>query len=495
MQDVARQGIYFIKTVGIILSAGIFAMAAPLTDLFLREADLWWHIKSGQVMLATGHVPQVDTFSYTHEGQPWIAKEWLSQVIYAVVYDSAGWGGPLLLSAMVIALTAWLLYTSFTRNLQPIFAVLLVLFCQFMVVAVTAARPHVFTFPIAVAFTILLFGAARRMERPPFWALLLIVLWTNLHSSFAISFLIAGAAFLDYAQRSRIGDKRTLALWVLFLVLCPAVTLVNPYFIRPHIIALNLVNGIAIMDKISDWAPFTAPNNKAVEFGFMAVLFSITWSRARLTIGQIIFALFMLHMMLSYLRFIYLFFLLVPLVVLPEVVEAWPVLSMERWQQRARDSVECFVGRNSVIISGLVLLMSLSFAGFLLESGRAKPPEFVAISGALAFVERNVETHPSLKMRVLNGASFGGALIMKNIKTYIDGRMEQLFFGDFMTNYLDSGSASGMPQLQKILEDKSIGWTIFPPDSQRNTNLAKLPEWEKTYSDDYAVIYERKGRT
>ena len=275
MQDIARRGIYFTKTLGIILGAGLFMMAASLTDLFLREADLWWHIKSGQVMLATGHVPQVDTFSYTYEGQPWIAKEWLSQVIYAVVFDSAGWGGPLLLAAMMIASTAWLLYASFTRSLQPIFSVLLVLFCQFMVVAVIAARPHVFTFPIAVAFTILLFGAARRMERPPFWALLLIVLWTNLHSSFAISILIAGAAFLDYAQRSRIGDKRTLALWVLFLVLCPAVTLVNPYFIRPHIIALDLAKGIAIMDKISEWAPFTAPNNKAVEFGFMAVLFSL----------------------------------------------------------------------------------------------------------------------------------------------------------------------------------------------------------------------------
>ena len=47
-------------------------------------------------MLSTWAVPQVDTFSYTHEGQPWIAKEWLAQVIYAASWLAAGWAGPLI---------------------------------------------------------------------------------------------------------------------------------------------------------------------------------------------------------------------------------------------------------------------------------------------------------------------------------------------------------------------------------------------------------------
>ena len=493
MQDAARRGNNLIQAVGVVFAVAVFASVAPLTNMFLREGDLWWHIKSGQVMLGTGHVPQVDTFSYTYEGQPWIAKEWLAQIFYALVYDVAGWGGPLLLAALVVASTSWLLYTSFTRSLQPIFAVVLVLFCQLMVVGVTVARPHVFTFPIAVGFTMLLFGAARRLERPAFWSLILVVLWTNLHGTFPISFLIAGAAFLDYVERTRLKDRRGAALWVSFLILCPLVTLINPYFIKPHLITIQLANGIGVMDRISEWGPFTAPANNVIELGFMAVVFILIWSRARLTIGQIIFALFMLHMMFSYLRFIYLFFLLVPLVVLPDVVAEWPVLSIEHWLQRVRDRVEDFVGHYSVVISGLAMLAGLGFAGFLIETDRVEPPEFVAISGALAFLEQNGETHPALKMRVFNRAGLGGSLILKNIKTYIDGRVEQLFLGDFMTNYDKSGDAAGMPQLQKILEDKSIGWTIFPPDDQRNKNLAKLSEWEKTYADDYAVIFERKG--
>ena len=81
---------------------------------------------------------------------------------------------------------------------------------------------------------------------------------------------------------------------------------------------------------------------------------------------------------------------------------------------------------------------------------------------------------------------------MNNIKTYIDGRAEQLFLGTFMTNYLASGAPDDLSAMAKILEDTDIGWTIFPPQDPRNASLSKLADWHKTYEDQYAMIYERK---
>src|ERR1041384_5331848 len=45
-----------------------------------RDSDTGWHIRNGEAILANLTVPHVDHFSYTREGQPWFAWEWLSDV-------------------------------------------------------------------------------------------------------------------------------------------------------------------------------------------------------------------------------------------------------------------------------------------------------------------------------------------------------------------------------------------------------------------------------
>ena len=342
--------------------------------------------------------------------------------------------------------------------------------------------------------TWLIFDAARRGSEPSFWSLILVVLWANLHGSVPISLLIAGAAFLDYLDRSGFKDIATLKLWVLFLVLCPIVALINPYFYRPYVIAFELAQGIDVMGQISEWLPFTASGNRTMELGLLAILFPIIWSRARFSFGQVIFVIGALHMMLDHLRFQYVFFLLVPLVVMPEIVEALPILSMSQWQNKQRDRLETLLSLNRNLIIGGALAVCMVFATVLSVQNKVAPPESSSISSALAFVENNSSTHPALRMKVFNEYNFGGPLIMNNIKTYIDGRAEQLFLGTFMTNYLASGAPDDLSAMAKILEDTDIGWTIFPPQDPRNASLSKLADWHKTYEDQYAMIYERKIR-
>ena len=53
----------------------------------LADPDSHWHIAVGNWMLAHRTVPDVDPFSFTFLGEPWIAKEWLSQLLLALAYD------------------------------------------------------------------------------------------------------------------------------------------------------------------------------------------------------------------------------------------------------------------------------------------------------------------------------------------------------------------------------------------------------------------------
>src|SRR5258708_7180632 len=58
----------------------------------LADPDTHWHIAIGNWILETGWVPTVDSHSHTFLGQPWIAKEWLSQLLLALAYDAGGVG-------------------------------------------------------------------------------------------------------------------------------------------------------------------------------------------------------------------------------------------------------------------------------------------------------------------------------------------------------------------------------------------------------------------
>ena len=57
----------------------------------LADPDSHWHVTVGNWILAHGAVPTVDIYSFTFAGQPWIAKEWLSQILLALAYDVGGW--------------------------------------------------------------------------------------------------------------------------------------------------------------------------------------------------------------------------------------------------------------------------------------------------------------------------------------------------------------------------------------------------------------------
>ena len=79
----------------------VFGLLVPValgTSLTIfNDGDVRWHIAAGQWMIEHRAVPRVDPFSFTFAGQPWMAFEWGSQLIYASAYRLAG---PLILAGI-----------------------------------------------------------------------------------------------------------------------------------------------------------------------------------------------------------------------------------------------------------------------------------------------------------------------------------------------------------------------------------------------------------
>src|ERR1700747_254161 len=90
-----------------------FAFLMPLAFLFGRMAgvktlfsdcDTGWHIRTGEWIIAHHAVPTQDIFSFSKPGAPWFAWEWLSDVLFALLFRAAGFKGVLLMAGTIIAL-------------------------------------------------------------------------------------------------------------------------------------------------------------------------------------------------------------------------------------------------------------------------------------------------------------------------------------------------------------------------------------------------------
>jgi hypothetical protein len=88
------------------LAAGAVVFAAvQWVPVVVRDPDTPWHITVGEWILAHRAVPATDTFSFTALGRPWVAHEWLSEVILALAYRAAGWTGLMILTAALAGVT------------------------------------------------------------------------------------------------------------------------------------------------------------------------------------------------------------------------------------------------------------------------------------------------------------------------------------------------------------------------------------------------------
>ena len=186
----------------------------------LADGDTGWHIRTGDYILDHWAIPHHDIFSFSKAGQPWFAWEWGADVLFALLVRAGGLKALVLFCGLIVALFVTLLFRlALAQGANPFIALVLTLLAIGATSIHYLARPHIFTLvllPICLAIL---------QHNRHLWVLLpLIVLWTNLHGGF-LAFLACFALWWLTHRTAR------LALW---LLLCSAATLINPYGFHLH---------------------------------------------------------------------------------------------------------------------------------------------------------------------------------------------------------------------------------------------------------------------
>src|SRR5919204_454913 len=76
----------------------------------LNDADTGFHIRAGEYILHNFAIPNHDIFSYISPPLPWVAHEWLSEVIMALVHRFSGLTGIVIFFSFLIGVAYFVLF-------------------------------------------------------------------------------------------------------------------------------------------------------------------------------------------------------------------------------------------------------------------------------------------------------------------------------------------------------------------------------------------------
>ncbi|TQF38094.1 hypothetical protein UNPF46_17335 [Bradyrhizobium sp. UNPF46] len=450
----------------------IYALLLLAGPRLLGDPDSYSHIEVGRWIIAHGTLPTSDPFSFSMHGAPWITFEWLSEVIYAAVYAFAGWPGVVAIAAAAIALAFGLFTFFLLRELSPTLTLLMVIAALVLLAPHMLARPHVLALPLMVTWAAALVRCMDRGGPPPYWALPLLVLWTNLHGSVVLALGLIGPAVLEALLREERSEwPRVLLRWLPFSALALAASCLTPHGPEPLLMPLKTLGLGSALAWIGEWRPQDFSHVGGFELLLLGGIFALSRG-VTLPVVRALVVIGLLHFALAQIRNADLLAMLAPLYL------AAPLGRTFGGPSRI-DSDGSSRGLSLAAVAALAAISGLALARDI------RPAPNITPTAAIA------QTDLAKAGRVLNDYSFGGYLIYAGIPTFIDGRGE-LYGGPFIDRYNRALALIDLGDLLKLLDEYDIGATMLSPRTPAVAMLDRLPAWQRVYSDDVAVVHKRR---
>jgi hypothetical protein len=494
------------ETIGFLLIWG-FLMAYGSQKLF-RDPGTFWHLAVGQHILATHHFMSTDIFSFTFQGQPWVAHQWLMECLMARLNAAAGLDGLLILTATSLAmLYTWLLRRLLNGGLHPLLAALVL----GMALAASShhfhARPHVISIIcFALTYAWLVDFEARRVDlKGMLWLLPLFLLWSNSHgavlgglATFFLAICGWGAARL-LRQESPLDNWKEAALLAALFLGCALTALVNPYGWELPRTWLAIMRSPAVSGLIQEHASaFRTGDWTVVMFGviYLAALAGTKWPRVTWLLPVVWFGL-----ALSRVRHGPLF----AAAALLALAEMFPEIRWARWLA-ARGSV-CLglqpvepEGRRltatNLLIPALAVATAILVSQIGLPGGRPPGQRLVRLDPKhwpvelLPELKAYEKSHPP-GTPIFNDFRMGGFLIYytPGLRVFVDDRCE-LYGDDFLFPLLE-----GDPER---IEDwaKRYGFEMALTQAGSNFDryLRRARGWRLVREAAAGSLYQRVGK-
>ncbi len=498
------EDVIFLCMLGVVLSQG--------SGLF-GDGDTGWHIRTGEYILQTHSIPRQDFYSYTVSGTPWVAHEWLSEVVLAALHRYGGLMAVGVFTGLVISASIFILLRYMMRLGLNVFSVLVTIVFVSMVTKIHwLARPHIFSFFFTVAATIALERYEKGEIRHLYILAPMMFLWTNLHSGFVIGFALIGVYAIGNIFRAlwaasdairELGRARaTHLLWTGGLSL--VASSINPQGPAILLFPLRHVGMTLHINRISEWISPDFHNLFVFEVLVLFILLVLWLGVVRINSFEVSLLLLWAHLSFFSVRFVPLFALTqAPLIargvdgLAQHVRAALRAGHPLRWigDRLGRVSHDlCHQSREfdrhliAIVISAAVLIVGIEGGALGVYAALSIHHDKTAFPvGAVDFMEKN-----HFEGRLFHTDLYGGYLIYRlypRVKVAIDGRGEVYGRTGFFEKWLTVFDA--LPGWENILDEYHVGTVLWPSNKPTTALLRSSPEWALVYSDETASVFVR----
>jgi len=282
--------------------------------------------------------------------------------------------------------------------------------------------------------------------------------------------LIGPAALEALLDGKRSEWPRVLWRWLPFTALAVAACCLTPYGPGPLLVPLKTLGAGDALLWISEWRPQDFGHFGAFEFLLLAGIFALSRG-VTMPMVRVLVLLGLIHFALAQVRNADLLAMLAPLYLAAPLAR--------QLGARAEDGVAG--SARGVSLAALCVMIAATWLALVRDVRPAmnNTPAAAVANAGLA------KAGP-----VLNDYAFGGYLIFAGIPTFIDGRSE-LFGGPFIARYNRDIALADLSDFLELLDQYKFGATLLAPDTPAVALLDRLPNWQRVYSDDVAVVHKR----
>jgi hypothetical protein len=453
------------------------------------DTDLYWHLAAGRYIVEMRSVPTTDPFSSTMLGRPWVDIYWLAQAGWYLLYQAFGPAG---LSLLVMALAMVSLLFVWKQLSGPVFLHALILILVAVVSGpVWTARPHLMTYLLTAVTAYLVYRYKwRQIDR--LWVIpLVFVLWVNVHGGYISGFMLLGAVLagemvnhvLGFSGPEVLSWKRWRKLLIITLI-SGVVLLINPYTINALALPFKTVNIGVLQDFIQEWA---SPNfhelyQQPLVWMLLVTLVIIGWSGRRLDASDATVLVVFAYISFLARRNVGLFALLCAPVLSRH---ATALIGQYRWGQRRLSNGYPVMNWIIVVVIGLAALLKMlvPLAPALQQQAETK----ILPVGAANWIAQQQPVGP-----MFNSYNWGGYLLWRlwpHYPVYTDGRTD-LYDNAFLQEYLTV--ATGNADAPKLFDERGIKLAVVEQGSLLVAQLLQSGDWQTAYRDDLATVLTRR---
>ena len=471
----------------------VFVFAFLFASRPLSDGDFWWHLKTGEFIVHNFRIPRLDFYSFTNPGKYWVAHEWLSEVIFYVVYARLGFNTLIFIFTVLTVLSFWVV---FRRSQTHVFIKgVAVLLSVWSILPTIGVRPRTFTLLFAAIYLAVLHQFVRHKETKAIWWFVpIMIVWVNLHAGYLIGLVLIGVTIVGVVLDAWFEGQTLQSQWprlktlAFVFIACVLAVNLNPQGPRIFLFPFEFFLSPIQQDQVIDWLSpdFHQKELLPLLLLMLSTIGALALSPKRVRPSELLLFLSTLYATLKSNRHMAIF-ALVAGPMLADYLQYW--LETTRFGKTFGETRGASSTRRQLIFN-LILMVPLIACLIKLKSVIYSPPtqERVGVPlNAVAFVKENritgnTFTDPNI---------WGGYLIWETPQNpvYIDGRIDM--YGDaFVRDYL--GIIQGLSPWQAPFDKYAVQLAIVSPTSILHLQLEQSPQWQKIYSDEMAVVFQRK---